>query len=147
MKIVKGEGVTGIELQELLPPHIRGGIVNDPERGCWLWSKSKDSDGYGWASLNDKTYQVHRLVWRLLRGEPTRGLVIDHLCRVRHCVNPEHMELVTSAENLRRGNTPSGWKCCQKCGGVFTQLKRQRRCIPCHNAYEIGRGNRSRSRP
>ena len=82
-----------------LPPHIKSGICEDPDTGCWLWLKSRSRDGYGWTSLGDKTYQAHRLVYRLLAGEPPEGTVLDHLCRVRHCVNPAHLFLGSTADN------------------------------------------------
>ena len=118
-----------------LPPHIRTAIKVDDDTGCWLWQLSKSSDGYGWTSLNSKTYQAHRLVYKLLREEPSAGFVIDHLCRCRHCVNPNHMELVTPAENLLRSPlAPSGQRHCLKCGGAFSMVgktKPQRRCLAC----------------
>jgi len=123
---------------QTLPKHIQRHI-NQTEDGCWKWTASKSPDGYGWASLDNKTHQAHRLVYRLIRGEPGDGLVLDHLCRVRHCVNPDHMEPVTPGENIRRGDTPAGWDRCQRCGGEFSPFYRQRRCLPCNEAYEQGR--------
>lgn len=117
-----------------LPRHIRRNI-EDGTGGCWLWNRSKSRDGYGWASLGNKTYQAHRLVRFLLRGEPPEGLVLDHLCRVRHCVNPEHLEPVTNLKNLLRSElTPAG---AQKCVKVhaFIHKGRQRRCPICRAAY------------
>lgn len=118
-----------------LPRHIQAAIAIDLDTGCWLWQRSKSKDGYGWASLNNKTYQAHRLAYKLLRGEPAAGLVIDHLCRCRHCVNPDHMEQVTPAENLLRSPLAgAGQKQCIKCGGEFSWIgkaKPQRRCLAC----------------
>lgn len=120
---------------QALPDHIVAAISVCPDSGCWLWQKSKSPDGYGWTSYKSKTYQAHRLVYRLLCGEPLPGLVIDHLCRTRHCVNPAHMELVTPAENIRRSPlATSGQQRCLKCGGEFQivgKTKPQRRCKVC----------------
>lgn len=118
-----------------LPVHIRRAIKVGPS-GCWEWQRSKSDDGYGWASLNNRTYQAHRLVYRLLAGEIPEGLVLDHLCRRRHCVNPEHLEPVTTAENLRRSTlTPSGMNTCVK-GHDFVTIRGQRRCPQCLADYE-----------
>lgn len=69
---------------------------------CWLYAGTKDVRGYGTINLKPHQY-VHRIVYESLIGEIPVGLVIDHLCRVRHCVNPDHLEAVTNAENVLRG--------------------------------------------
>lgn len=79
--------------------------VVDPESGCWLWSKGITLGGYGTIRTYDKPrIAAHRWYWQERHGPIPEGLQIDHLCRNRRCVNPDHMELVTSAENSRRGN-------------------------------------------
>lgn len=70
---------------------------------CWEWTASKDRGGYGTFKLDGKTAIAHRVSYRLFVGEIPKGLELDHLCRVRHCVNPKHLEPVTKAENTRRG--------------------------------------------
>ncbi|WP_405373373.1 MULTISPECIES: HNH endonuclease signature motif containing protein [unclassified Microbacterium] len=120
---------------EVLPRHIRRSIA-EGQGGCWLWTRSRSRDGYGWTSLDDKTYQAHRLVFRLLRGEPDAGQVLDHLCRVRHCVNPDHLEPVSPRENLARSPlTPTGMgDTCIK-GHPLSKWHGQRRCVTCKAAY------------
>uniref|UniRef100_A0AAT9JAA2 ORF17 n=1 Tax=Nitrosopumilaceae spindle-shaped virus TaxID=3065433 RepID=A0AAT9JAA2_9VIRU len=71
---------------------------------CWQWIASKDPSGYGKFMLNKKLISSHRISYELFKGEIPKGLQIDHLCRNRACVNPEHMEVVTQKENLRRGD-------------------------------------------
>jgi hypothetical protein len=73
------------------------------QRGdCWIWTHSTNSRGYGLSSIAGKVYLAHRLAYEFLRAEIPAGLTIDHLCRVKACVNPWHMEPVTVAENNRR---------------------------------------------
>jgi len=71
---------------------------------CWEWTGHKYRNGYG--KINKKKFgqwRVHRITYTLLVGEIPAGLVLDHLCRVRHCANPAHLEPVTDRENLNRG--------------------------------------------
>lgn len=74
-----------------------------PDLGpCWLWTGNL-TDGYGRFSAEDRMWPAHRWAYATFVGEPPAELVMDHLCRVRACVNPSHLEPVTNAENLRRG--------------------------------------------
>lgn len=76
-----------------------------PELGpCWLWTGALDRNGYGaYTHREESTRAVHRLVYLKLVGPVPNGLVLDHLCRVPACCNPKHLEPVTQAENVRRG--------------------------------------------
>jgi hypothetical protein len=79
---------------------------NAGEEGCWLWLGAKTHDGYGRMSKGirgEGWWYVHRLSWELVNGPIPQGLFLDHLCRVRNCVNPLHLEVVTTKENVRRG--------------------------------------------
>lgn len=78
--------------------------VEKTESGCWLWVGKVDKDGYGTIHYG-KYRRAHRLSYELLKGNIPEGLVIDHLCRNRACVNPTHLEPVTNHENLMRGST------------------------------------------
>lgn len=69
----------------------------------WLWTGAHQSRGYGSFAIAGKTYQAHRLAYETAYGPIPDGLTIDHLCRVPSCVNPEHLEAVSLAENNRRG--------------------------------------------
>jgi integrase len=84
---------------------ILGGIVVD-EAGCWIWQRTIDKAGYGrihyqpWGRPME--VMTHRAAYREFVGPIPRGLQLDHLCRVRPCCNPEHLEPVTPLENLER---------------------------------------------
>lgn len=70
---------------------------------CWIWGGAIDRYGYGVVRLGPKMVKVHRAMYTSAKGPVPRGLVVDHLCRVRSCVNPKHLQAVTIRENLRRG--------------------------------------------
>ena len=75
--------------------------------GCWLWPGALTHDGYGRIQDQGKARLAHRVVYEHLIGPVPSELQLDHLCRVRRCVNPSHLEPVTLRENLMRGNTPA----------------------------------------
>ena len=74
---------------------------------CFVWTGCKNNGGYGCVirQVNGKrkTLRIHRLAYEHFYGTIPEGLVPDHLCRNRACANPEHIELVTNYENIRRG--------------------------------------------
>ena len=81
--------------------------------GCLVWTGPKDRNGYGKArvpGIRNPQY-THRLAYELARGPIPEGLEIDHLCRNRSCCNPDHLEAVTRAENVRRANWPPKTHC------------------------------------
>lgn len=120
------------------------------ESGCWEFSGSKNQFGYGMVKVGGRSAPVrpaHRIVYENLVGPIEDGLVLDHLCRNRACVNPFHLEPVTHRTNILRGNgataKKAAMKSCQKCGGDFSFRSRGERtarfCKPCDLA-----GQRSR---
>lgn len=77
---------------------------------CWIWTKSKTRNGYGLGRFEGKGTTAHRVVYTLIKGTIPDDLDLDHLCRNRLCVNPDHLELVTRRENLFRGLQARGCK-------------------------------------
>lgn len=73
------------------------------ENDCWGWKDYIDTNGYSQFSIDKLPIKAHRYSYELFRGEIPEGMYIDHLCRNRSCVNPEHMEIVTNVENVLRG--------------------------------------------
>lgn len=80
--------------------------------GCWEWLRARTvlkSDGrldkdYGGFSISGKRIKAHRAAWLLFRGNLPDGKVLDHLCRVKNCVNPDHLEPVTTQQNTWRAS-------------------------------------------
>ena len=115
-------------------------ITVDPDTGCWNWEKVANYGGYGVSSLHGVRTVAHRAVWQFLRGDIPEGMDLDHLCRNRQCVNPDHLEPVTRSENLTRGfeargcinghpYDPAEFSIVHHSSG-----KTQRRCKICHRA-------------
>lgn len=111
----------------------------DPNSGCWIWLNSLTPTGYPPARYTafKKYVTAYRLSYFLYRGEIPDGLEVDHICRMRCCINPWHLRLVTHAENTRRGIYPksthrNGRKTHCKRGHEFNE----------NNTYIDNRGNR-----
>lgn len=77
-------------------------VQGDDYTACWIWTAGTNR-GYGYFNVTARRgIGAHRWAYEHLRGEIPEGLELDHLCRVRRCVNPWHLEPVTTAENVRR---------------------------------------------
>jgi hypothetical protein len=83
-----------------LPPTFTDKIATDID--CILWVGATNSRGYGCFAIDGVSHLAHRLAYEDAHGAIPEGMTIDHLCRVKQCVNTAHMEVVTVAENTRR---------------------------------------------
>lgn len=81
---------------------IEGGIL-DTESGCIEWSRSKNNRGYGLIYFDGKLRLAHRAAWLDRHGKwPAEGLVVDHICNNKGCVNPDHLREIENWRNIRR---------------------------------------------
>ncbi len=119
--------------------------ITRPELGpCWIWTGSIHKKGYGHFWYRGKYRKAHRVSYRMLVGKFGGKPQIDHLCRVRGCVNPTHLEPVTNRENLLRGRNVNREKTHCSGGHEFTPentriasrsgRKGERVCRTCSNA-------------
>jgi hypothetical protein len=86
-----------------LPVRIQNKIMPEPMSGCWIWLAQLEADGHGRSWRDGKAIYAHRLTYEAAKGKIPCGMVVDHLCRTRCCVNPDHLEAVTVRTNTERG--------------------------------------------
>lgn len=125
---------------EALPPRLRSKICVNSDTGCWEWTASRKPEGYGQCTVRRKLRYAHRYVYETLVGPIPEGYQLDHLCRIRHCVNPEHLEPVTPqvntlrgesllAEQARRTHCPQGHEYTPE--NTYTSSTNHRQCRTC----------------
>lgn len=116
---------------------------------CWLFAGSLNTDGYGTIFGDGRSHRAHRVMYENHTGKSLDGFYSDHLCRVRSCINPDHIDPVDNVTNIMRGEAPSaqnarkthcakghplappnlyksknGWRICKAC---HTRFKREYR--------------------
>lgn len=115
---------------------------------CWLWTGSTTPSGYGQFRVDGRLVPSHRWIYETVRGPIAAGLHVDHLCHVRNCVNPDHLEPVTPRENAMRSTGMGAfWAVRDFCerGHAFTpentgtKPNGSRRCLTCHRERETAR--------
>jgi hypothetical protein len=110
---------------------------------CWLFAGYKNAAGYGECFVDGRKALAHRISYENFVGEIPDGMVIDHLCRVTCCINPDHLEAVTNVENVLRGvgypainkrktHCPSGHEYTEE--NISKYSNNYRRCRQCENA-------------
>jgi hypothetical protein len=106
-KVARKLGCTAEEVMEAVEragrKFLEAMSIPEPNSGCWLWLGGLSGGGYGSVSVVDVQATAHRFSYELYKGPIPEGLQLDHLCRNRSCVNPDHLEPVTSRENILRG--------------------------------------------
>lgn len=132
--------------------------VKPTENSCWEWQAVLNNNGYGRIRVKPRLLMAHRVAYEAMVGPIPDGLHLDHLCRNRSCVNPDHLEPVSNLENWSRGNSPTlahAQKTHCKNGHEFTaentitftesgRNRPRRRCRQCR--YDQGRARRERVR-
>lgn len=117
---------------------------------CWIWTGSCNDVGYGYFNHPDTGY-AHRAAYLLLVGPIPEGAELDHLCRNKSCVKPDHLEPVTARVNVRRA-IPDTWTRCERLHpGMPTRLSEKKvrsrsrtRCLECHRVEAAAERQRFR---
>jgi len=129
---------TSMRPHSTLPQRFIDKVHIHPDTGCHVWTACRNTEGYGQFRVEGKTLGAHRYAYEIVVGPVPAGLVLDHLCRNPSCVNSEHLEPVTTRENLMRGARrgifprPHRDTCCRGHVGQFTLRHNGTRvCRPC----------------
>ncbi len=96
----------GSKPRPTLTERIERQVDRSASDGHWVWTGARSAAGYGVVSVEGRPRLVHRVLWMRAHGPIPEGTEIDHLCRVRECVNPDHLEPVTHKVNVLRGESP-----------------------------------------
>lgn len=88
--------------QEPIAPRLLRMIQHNIRTQCWMWLGSRQGKGYGSIKYQGRIRQAHAVSYEVFVGPIPDGMQLDHLCAVKHCINPKHLEPVTGRENTRR---------------------------------------------
>lgn len=80
-------------------------VVTNGDGDCWTFEAGRDADGYGRINSGGRSRKAHAVAYEELVGPIPDGFELDHTCSQRACCNPDHLEIVTHAENVRRGRS------------------------------------------
>jgi hypothetical protein len=105
--------------------------IPEPNSGCLLWTAHVSKDGYGRFGIGRIAHEAHRVAYKLFKGEIPQGLCVDHICKVRSCVNPNHLRLLTREDNSRFQDNFNARKKHCKCGNEYTLINDRRICKLC----------------
>ena len=136
-------------------------LIPEPNSGCWIWLGGISERGYGRVWWRGKHYPAHRASYEASRGPIAAGMVIDHLCRVPGCVNPDHLDAVTQRTNILRGQSPFATAirdkatfgharksdCSRGHAKIFGALRRGTKmmvCLDCKRVNNLARSERRR---
>lgn len=117
------------------------------ENACWVWTGRLD-DGYGRFRVDGKLGRAHRFSFLWAHGFLTEGLIVNHVCRNRACVNPEHMEEITQRQNILSGIGPTAINArkthCVHGHSLDNPIIKSgyRHCRECWNKYQLDRYHR-----
>lgn len=119
---------------------------------CWYWLGTIQPNGYGKININGQNKLAHRFMWTYLVGPIPKDYQIDHLCKVKSCVNPDHLQPVTSQENIRRSSVAvaarNNFRLQAVCknGHIRSSTNTKitngyKRCLDCHYTWKAKRNN------
>jgi len=103
---------------------------------CWVWTGAK-AGPYASIKREGVWIVVHRMVYERIFGRILGDLTVDHVCRVKLCMNPNHMDAVTRRENVQRAAAQDGKRVCPH--GPETRKHLGGKCVPCHKEYDAKR--------
>lgn len=100
---VKFKDISRLRLRNSDITHkITSRYIPEPNSGCWIWTGNVKKNGYGSITIGGSNFYAHRLMYENFVGKIPPKMVLDHKCRIRCCCNPDHLEVVSPGENLRR---------------------------------------------